>query len=209
MSTDAPGQLFVISAPSGAGKTTLVKELVARRPDLRFSISYTTRPQRDGEVDGRDYFFVQSDDFARMIEAGDFLEHAEVFGNHYGTGKAQVNSLLYDGHDVLLEIDWQGAAQVRENLPECRSIFILPPSLAELERRLRGRSTDSEPVIQRRLGEAFGDLGHWQEFDYAVVNDSLTSAVAALTDILNGSGLAHATGQPGVRSQAEAILQRR
>lgn len=200
------GKLFVISAPSGAGKTTLVKRLVERQPDLQFSISYTTRRARSGEVSGRDYFFVSPDEFRRMREAGEFLEHANVFGNEYGTSREQVRQMLNAGQDVLLEIDWQGAQQVRENLPECRSIFILPPSVPELERRLRGRSTDSEEVIARRLGEALGDISHWDEFDYVIVNDDLDAAAAALQEIVTGSGWAWSTAEASVRAQVAAVL---
>jgi guanylate kinase len=202
----APGRLYVLSAPSGAGKTTLVRRLVELRPELRFSVSYTTRPQRDSEVDRRDYFFVDEARFAGMCEAGDFLEHACVFGHHYGTSRAQVQHLLKTGHDVLLEIDWQGAQQVRENLPGCVTIFILPPSLAELERRLRGRGTESDAVIERRLGEAVGDMAHWAEFDYAVINDDLDTAVAELCSVLDGRGSACATDNPDRRRRLLAIL---
>jgi guanylate kinase len=200
------GRLFVVSAPSGAGKTTLVKRLVTMRPGLRFSVSYTTRPQRSGEVDERDYFFVDETRFAAMRDAGDFLEHACVFGHRYGTSRAQVQSLLDAGHDVLLEIDWQGARQVRANLPACISVFILPPSVAELERRLRGRGTDTAAVIEGRLSEAVGDMAHWQEFDYAVVNDDLEAAVAELCGILDGEGAACATTNPSRRARIETLL---
>jgi len=182
------GQLLVISAPSGAGKTTLVRRLMERRPDLRFSISYTTRPARRGERDGHDYFFVSAEKFEEIRSAGGFLEHAEVFGYRYGTGREQVEALLAAGHDVLLEIDWQGAQQVRSNLPECRSVMILPPSLAALTARLHGRSTDSEAVIERRLGEALGDMSHWQEFDFVIINDDLEQAVDELQAVAEGRG---------------------
>ena len=184
------GRLLVISAPSGAGKTTLVRRLMDRRPSLHFSISHTTRPMRRGERHGHDYFFVDKDEFERIRLGGGFLEHAEVFGNRYGTGREQVEQLLASGQDVLLEIDWQGAQQVRENLPECVSIFVLPPSLDELEARLRGRSTDSEEVIRRRLGEAIGDISHWREFDHVIVNDDLDEAVEALLAVVQGRGQA-------------------
>lgn len=201
------GRLFVISAPSGAGKTTLVKRLVELRPALRFSVSYTTRPQRPGEVNGRDYLFVDEQEFAAMRDGGEFLEHATVFGNSYGTGRSQVEELLAAGDDVLLEIDWQGAAQVRENMPECVSIFILPPSRAELEHRLRGRKTDSDEVIARRLGEALGDMSHWPEFDYAVINDTLDEAVVELSSVLDGRGAACSTSEPARRVRVEQILR--
>ena len=180
------GRLFVIAAPSGAGKTSLVRALMQREPGLRFSISYTTRRQRPNEVHGRDYFFVGREEFDRMAEAGQFLEHATVFGNSYGTARVQVEQALESGQDLILEIDWQGARQIRGALPECCSIFILPPSRAELERRLRGRGTDTEEVIVRRLGEAAEDMGHWREFDYVVVNDSFDRALDELSAIVQG-----------------------
>jgi guanylate kinase len=180
------GRLFVIAAPSGAGKTSLVRALMERVPELRFSISYTTRRQRPNEVHGRDYFFVPREEFERMAEAGQFLEHATVFGNSYGTARAQVEQSLTSGQDLILEIDWQGARQIRSALPECCSIFILPPSRAELERRLRGRGTDTEEVIVRRLGEAADDMAHWREFDYVVVNDVFERALDQLSAIVQG-----------------------
>ena len=142
-----PARLFVIAAPSGAGKTTLVKALLERNPELEFSVSYTTRRKRTTEKDGRDYFFVDEDRFLELKEQGELLESALVFGNHYGTGRTQVRQRLDRGKHVILEIDWQGARQVRESMPDCVSIFILPPGVAELERRLRDRRTDSEEVI--------------------------------------------------------------
>ena len=182
------GKLFVIAAPSGAGKTSLVRALMQRRPALRFSISYTTRQQRPNERDGHDYFFVDKPKFERMVEAGEFLEHARVFDNYYGTSRAQVEQLLAEGQDVLLEIDWQGAQQIRRSLPECRSIFVLPPSRAALEQRLRNRGTDSDEVIARRLRDSLADLSHWNEFDYIVVNDDFARATADLEAVVAGQG---------------------
>ena len=182
------GNLWVISAPSGAGKTTLVHALMEQQPRLRFSVSYTTRPQRSGEVEGKDYFFVDDARFAEMIERGAFLEHAQVFGRRYGTARAQVEALMSAGCDVLLEIDWQGARQVRRHMPVCRSVFILPPSLQELERRLRKRATDGEEVIVRRLEEARDDIRHWAEFDYVIVNDHFEAALTGLLAIIDGHG---------------------
>jgi guanylate kinase len=182
------GKLFVIAAPSGAGKTTLVRALMQVRPALRFSISYTTRAQRPNERDGHDYFFVGKAQFERMAAAGEFLEHARVFDNYYGTSRAQVEQLLAAGQDVLLEIDWQGAQQIRSALPECRSIFVLPPSRAALEQRLRNRGTDSDEVIARRLRDSLADLSHWNEFDYIVVNDDFARATADLEAIVAGQG---------------------
>ena len=183
---DRRGRLFVIAAPSGAGKTSLVRALMEREPGLSFSISYTTRRQRPNEMHGRDYFFVSRDEFDRMAGTGQFLEYATVFGNSYGTARAQVEQSLASGQDLILEIDWQGARQIRSALPECCSIFILPPSRAELERRLRGRGTDTEEVIIRRLGEAADDMAHWREFDYVVVNDVFERALDLLSAIVQG-----------------------
>ncbi len=184
MSRAATGHLFVIAAPSGAGKTSLVKALLAQEPSARFSISYTTRKMRPTEVDGRDYHFVTHQQFESMVAAGEFLEHAQVFDNYYGTARAQVEQLLAQGANVILEIDWQGAQQIRRVMRDCRSIFILPPSRAELERRLRGRGTDDETVIQRRLRDAAGDMSHWAEFDYVVVNDDFERALAELKAVV-------------------------
>jgi guanylate kinase len=197
------GRLYVIAAPSGAGKTSLVRALMEREPSLRFSISYTTRPRRPNEVHGRDYFFVTPDEFAGMVGRGEFLEHARVFDNCYGTARAQVEASLAAGQDLLLEIDWQGAQQVRAALPECVTIFVLPPSQAELERRLRGRGTDSEDVIRRRLRDAAADMTHWREFDHVVVNDDFPQALDDLLCIVRGAG-AERTGRdrPGLATLA-------
>jgi guanylate kinase len=180
------GRLFVIAAPSGAGKTSLVRALMERVPSLRFSISYTTRKQRPTEVHGHDYFFVRPDEFQAMVERREFLEHARVFDNHYGTSKRQVEEFLAAGQDLILEIDWQGAQQIRRAMPECISIFILPPSRAELEKRLRGRGTDAEDVIQRRLRDAASDMTHWREFDHVIVNDEFETALGHLLAIVAG-----------------------
>ncbi len=204
--TRKKGNLFVISAPSGAGKTTLVKRIVTTRPDLKFSISFTTRQARSGEQDGVDYYFLDRDEFERMRDDGSFLEHAEVFGNFYGTGRQQVNDLCTAGQDVLLEIDWQGARQVMANDPDCTSIFILPPSTGELERRLHGRATDSEEVIQRRLGEAVADISHWTEFDHAVINDDLDRAATELLAILAGESEMTRTDRAELRTRVSRLL---
>jgi len=200
------GKLFVIAAPSGAGKTSLVRALIQRQPGLRFSISYTTRKQRPTEQHGRDYFFVDKAEFQRMIAAGEFLEHAQVFDNFYGTSKAQVEGLLSAGDSVLLEIDWQGARQIRSALPECESIFILPPSRAELERRLRDRATDSEEVIARRLRDSIADMSHWSEFDYVVVNDDFERATQQLEAIVTGRGEALRSRRPELQTLVPALL---
>ena len=207
-SRPARGRLFVIAAPSGAGKTSLVRALMEREPGLRFSISYTTRKQRPNEIHGRDYFFVSREEFDRMVAAGEFLEHATVFDNSYGTSRRQVEASLEAGQDLILEIDWQGAQQIRRALPECHSIFILPPSRAELERRLRGRGTDSEEVIQRRLRDAAGDMGHWREFDFVVVNDDFETALAGLQAIVHGRGEASRRDRPGLAALAGDLTSR-
>ncbi|MGH6610589.1 MAG: guanylate kinase [Burkholderiaceae bacterium] len=186
--TPSRGKLFVIAAPSGAGKTSLVRALMQRQPSLRFSISYTTRRQRPNEQHGRDYFFVDKPAFERMAAAGEFLEHARVFDNYYGTSRAQVEQLLAGGDNVLLEIDWQGARQIRSAMPECSTIFVLPPSREALEQRLRSRGTDSEEVIARRLRDSIADLSHWNEFDYVVVNDDFERATAELETIVAWQG---------------------
>jgi guanylate kinase len=201
-----PGQLHVIAAPSGAGKTSLVKALMAREPGLRFSVSYTTRKPRPAEVDGRDYHFITPAEFERMIAAGEFLEHARVFDNYYGTGLAATRAALAAGERLLLEIDWQGARQVRSKLPEAEMIFILPPSRASLEERLRARSTDSDAVIRRRLQDSVGDLAHWREFDYVVVNDRFETALGELAAIVGGAGAALRAGRPEIAVLAKQLL---
>ena len=199
------GRLFVISAPSGAGKTSLVRALMTREPGLRFSISCTTRKQRESEVDGHDYFFVKRDEFERMAAAGEFLEHAQVFDNFYATPRRPVEEALAAGQDLILEIDWQGAGQVRAAMPECISIFILPPSRAELERRLRARGTDTEQVIQRRLADAAADMTHWREFDFVVVNDDFRRATDELADVVHGRGSAARSDRPGLAGFVAAL----
>lgn len=201
-----PGKLFVISAPSGAGKTTLVKELVNGDPGIVFSISYTTRPKRPGEVDGKDYFFVGKPEFETMAAAGEFLEHARVFDNYYGTHRGQVAEQLARGRHVVLEIDWQGAQQVRAAMPEAKTVFILPPSRTELERRLRSRATDSEETIARRLREAQTDMSHWSEFDYVVVNDRFDAALESLRQIVRSAGHASRADRPELRTLVRGLL---
>ena len=206
MNAPSRNHLFVLAAPSGAGKTTLVKRLVERRPDLRFSISYTTRRQRSTETHGVDYFFVDLDEFERLERSGELLESAQVFDNRYGTSRSQVKAHLDAGHDVILEIDWQGARQVRRSMPDSISVFILPPSRRELERRLRGRRTDSEQVIRRRLRDALSDMSHWDEFDYCIVNDDLDRAVTELEAILDGEGAENRCDSPDMKARVEKIL---
>lgn len=177
------GQLFIISAPSGAGKTSVVKRLINGLGDLRVSISHTTRGKRLGESEGEDYFFVSVEQFKALLSNDGFIEHAQVFDNFYGTSKNHLEHLLSQGLDVILEIDWQGAQQVRQAVPESLSIFILPPSRAILEQRLQGRGQDSDEVIARRMQSAVSEMSHYDEYDFIVVNDDLeqtTEAVMAL-----------------------------
>jgi len=199
-------KLFVIAAPSGAGKTTIVKALVTRNPELRFSISYTTRQKRRTEVDGVDYLFVDTPRFEELRDQGELLEFAEVFDNYYATSRSQVEKHLADDQDVILEIDWQGARQVRESMPECVTIFILPPSLEELERRLRDRRTDSPEVIERRLRDALSDMAHWDEFEHVIINDKLEQAVGDLEDVLASKGEASATANVALRRAVSRII---
>ena len=173
-----------IFGPSGAGKSSLVNALLEREPAISLSVSHTTRPPRQGEQYGRHYFFVERAEFEREIGEGIFLEYAEVHGNLYGTSRTTVQSLLGEGRDVLLEIDWQGAEQVRRSKPDCVSIFILPPSRAELERRLRGRGSDSAEVIERRLHNSRGEIAHAHEFDYILINDAFADALDDLQAIV-------------------------
>jgi guanylate kinase len=201
-------RLFVIAAPSGAGKTSLVNALLERRPDLKLSISHTTRKRRPNEKQGREYYFVGEDEFERLRRAGAFLEHAHVFDNWYGTGRETVEKLLGSGHDVVLEIDWQGADQVRKAMPEAETIFILPPSRESLEQRLRARMTDSEAVIQRRLRDAVGDMGHWQDFKYVVVNDDFERAVNDLGAIVEDRGQSLAASRPQLARLLKKLLAR-
>jgi guanylate kinase len=182
--------LYVISAPSGAGKTSLVKALRERLPALAVSTSHTTRAPRPTEQPGREYFFVSNADFDAMVARGEFLEHARVFDNQYGTSRGQLEAKLKEGKDVILEIDWQGARQVRAALPGCRSIFILPPSVTALRARLTGRQTDAPAVIERRLADAVTDMSHYREFDFVVVNDDFARAVDDLVQIVAGQGQA-------------------
>ncbi|MGD8309486.1 MAG: guanylate kinase [Chromatiales bacterium] len=183
------GTLFVVSAPSGAGKTSLVRALLDADPGVEVSVSHTTRPPRPGEKDGVHYHFVDSATFRGLAEAGAFLEHARVFDNHYGTSRADIEDRLARGRDVILEIDWQGARQVRERLPYAVSVFILPPSAHALEERLRGRGQDSDEVIAARLAEARAELSHYAEFDYLVVNDQFDIALEELRAIVTARRL--------------------
>jgi guanylate kinase len=189
------GRLYVIAAPSGAGKTSLV-----------VSVSYTTRKPRPNEVEGRDYCFVDRAAFERLIADNALLEYAQVYDNFYGTSRERVASVVAAGRDVILEIDWQGARQVRERMPDCASIFILPPSHAVLERRLRDRRTDDETVIARRLREAAAEISHWREFDYVVVNDDFGHALDALDSVVGRRGEAWLSSRPGLEALAAELL---
>jgi guanylate kinase len=200
------GQLFVIAAPSGAGKTSLVKALLQRMPELHVSISFTTRKIRPTEQPGREYYFVSVAEFQQLVAKGEFLEHAQVFDNYYGTGRGPVEAQLGKSQDVVLEIDWQGAQQVRKALPECQTIFILPPSRRALEERLRNRATDSNEVIERRLRDAVGDMTHWREFGYVVVNDDFEHAVRDLMRIVSGKGEDLRAGRPELQPLLAELL---
>lgn len=199
--------LFVIAAPSGAGKTTLVKAMVDRRPDLKFSISYTTREKRVNEVEAKDYFFVTETVFEELKANGELLESALVFDNYYGTSRSQVEEHLANGHHVILEIDWQGAQQVRQSKPDCITIFILAPSRDELERRLRDRRTDSDAVIERRLSDALGDMSHWEDFDYVIINDNLDLAVSELESVFSGQAESNLIVNECLQARVEKIIR--
>ena len=188
-----PGNLFIVSAPSGAGKTSLVRALLDINPLINLSVSYTTRNPRPGEIDGRDYHFVNRDTFVAMMKNGEFLESAEVYGNLYGTSQRWIAQEIEQGRDILLEIDWQGAAQVRRLFPHCISIFILPPSLEALEQRLKGRGKDNDEVIARRMAAVRDDVAHVAEFDYVIINDNLNEALRELNAVVLSARLRCAT----------------
>lgn len=187
--SQATGTVYIVVAPSGAGKTSLVAALLEAEPAVGLSVSYTTRPAREGEIDGKHYHFVDRAAFETMVANGDFLEYAEVYGNYYGTSSGWIRSRLSEGRDILLEIDWQGARQVRDVFPEAVGIFIVPPSIEELERRLRGRATDSEEVIARRLASARKEIDMLPEYDYTVVNDNFERARQDLISIVRAQRL--------------------
>lgn len=193
------GLLIILSSPSGAGKSTLSKRLMAWDNTLRFSVSATTRAPRPGEVNGRDYYFVSREEFLAMVEAGQMLEHAEVFGNLYGTPRAPVEAAMAEGRDTIFDVDWQGGQQIRRSAlsKDVISIFILPPSIATLESRLRGRAQDSETVIADRMAKSRSEISHWAEYDYVVVNHDLEDAEEELRVILRAER-ARADRQPGL-----------
>ena len=200
------GHLFIVAAPSGAGKTTLVRLLLEKDPEINVSISSTTRPPRAGESDGREYHFVDVQDFLEMVSRGEFLEWAEVHGNYYGTSKRWIEKEMEAGRDVLLEIDWQGAQQVRKVFPMAIGIFILPPSLDELKSRLSGRGTDSPETIARRFAAARDEMRHVDEFDYVIINDDLQQALGNLSSIVSASRLQYSTQRQRYSSLFATLL---
>ncbi len=187
--TGISGSLFIVSAPSGAGKTTLVRLLLEQDAQVHLSVSYTTRPPRPGEISGREYHFIGVPEFLAMRDRGDFLEWAEVHGNYYGSSRAWLEGQMRAGRDMLLEIDWQGAQQLRARFPQAVSVFIMPPSLGELERRLRGRASDSAEVIARRLGAAKDEMRRVREFQYVIINNDLQQAVGDLVAVVRAARL--------------------
>ena len=199
-------RLTVVSAPSGTGKTTIVRRLVEENPGVSLAVSHTTRAPRSQERDGRDYYFVTDRDFDELREAGGFLEHANVFGNRYGTSRAEVEERLSAGNQVILEIDWQGARQVRRSMPEARSIFLLPPSHAELSRRLTGRNSDQPDALARRLSEAREDVQKWRDFHYVLINHDIAETCRRMARILNGGGGRYAVNDPARRAQIRNLI---
>ncbi len=187
VNTASSGSLFIVAAPSGAGKSSLVSALLAKDTSIRLSISCTTRAPRPGEAHGREYFFLSEPDFLERQKNGEFLEHAKVHGNYYGTSRLTVEEQMRAGVDVLLEIDWQGARQIRQHFPQAVGIFILPPSLAELEARLKKRAQDSDQVIAQRVQAASGEITHAPEFEYVIINSEFETALSQLTAIVEAS----------------------
>ena len=201
------GLMLVLSSPSGAGKTTLSRLLLDSDPNVAMSVSATTRPKRPGEVDGSDYFFISDKEFQRMVEAGEFLEHAMVFGHRYGTPREPVLEALTSGRDVLFDIDWQGTQQLRQQVREdVVTIFVLPPSRAELERRLHTRAQDSAEVVAKRMAKANDEISHWAEYDYIIVNDDIARAQAQVATILEAERLKRAR-QPGIPAFVETLTR--
>ena len=201
-----PGTLYIVSAPSGAGKTSLVKALIDRAPLVRVSVSHTTRAMRPGEVDGVNYHFVSREQFNDMLQRNEFLEHAEVFGNLYGTSQSWIEKTLAEGFDLILEIDWQGAQQVRHLLPQSRSIFILPPTQEALRHRLTNRGQDSGEIIERRMREAVSEMSHYIEYDYLLINDDFAHALDDLRSIFRANQLNQARQQQLHRGLLSELL---
>lgn len=189
------GTLYIVSAPSGAGKTSLVKALIDSEPNIRVSVSHTTRAMRPGETDGVNYHFVSHEQFGTMLERNEFLEHAQVFDNLYGTSQRWLEQTLAEGYDLILEIDWQGAQQVRRLMPQSRSIFILPPTQEALRHRLTNRGQDSGEIIERRMREAVSEMSHYVEYDYLVINDDFAHALSDLKAIFRANQLLQGTQQ--------------
>ena len=200
------GTLYIVAAPSGAGKSSIVNATLARDPQIALSISFTSRAPRPGERHAQHYHFVSEDEFRSMIDAGDFFEYAIVHGDYKGTARQSVEPQLAAGRDVLLEIDWQGARQVRRLVPDCTTIFILPPSRVELERRLRSRAQDSDETILRRLADSRGEITHAPEFDYIVVNDSFERALDDLCAIVRARRLSREVQVPAQQALLDALL---
>lgn len=200
------GTLYVISAPSGAGKTSLVKALLEQDNQVRVSVSHTTRDMRPGEENGKDYNFVEMAEFDAMVSKGQFLEYAEVFTNKYGTSRVWVDEQLEAGIDVILEIDWQGAQQVRELMPECCSVFILPPSRDELHKRLSGRGTDAQDVIDYRMNQAVEEMSHFNEYQYLIINDDFQQALSELQAVFSARRLRLAPQQARQQTMLNSLL---
>lgn len=197
-------QLYILSAPSGAGKTSLVREACKRLDQITVSVSHTTRPMRPDDKEGVDYYFIGAEEFHRLLGEGAFLEHAQVFGNYYGTSQRKVEETLARGIDVILEIDWQGAEQVRRLMPDAKGVFIMPPSIEILSQRLRGRGSDSPEVIEGRLREAVDDMRHFSEYDFLIINDDFENAVSELCAIV----LSHRVRVTRQSERHEALLSR-
>ncbi len=206
MSNERRGLLIILSSPSGAGKSTLAKRLIKWDPTIGFSVSATTRPPRSGEVDGKDYYFKSHDEFAALVDSGDMLEHAEVFGNFYGSPKGPVEGAINEGRDVLFDIDWQGGQQVRASSlgKHVLSIFILPPSIAELERRLHTRAQDSDEVIATRMQKSRDEISHWPEYDFVLINDDLEETEAELKTIISAERM-RISQQPDLVDRVRAL----
>ena len=200
------GTLYIVSAPSGAGKTSLVKALLDAQPQIRVSVSHTTRPMRPGEVDGVNYHFVSREEFHERLQHNEFLEHAEVFGNLYGTSQRWLEQTLNEGFDLILEIDWQGAQQVRRLMPQAKSIFILPPTQEALRQRLTNRGQDSDEVIEKRMREAVSEMTHFVEYDYLVINDDFAHALIDLQAIFRANQLIQSSQQQRFQGLLEQLL---